>query len=115
MTKRNKYPYGLTSVIGASHDMKPEDVKLVKRLLSQNGHYDVPDYGITPYPDAKMLEGIKIFQEVNGLEVDGIIKPDGPTIETMENISYYTCTRCGAIHGGVYSSKLCHFCYNKLS
>lgn len=31
----------------------------------------------------------------------------------MVKAKEYTCTKCGAKHGGVYSSSLCADCYNK--
>lgn len=115
MTTSKKYPYGLAIAISPSHTADPDDVMLVKRLLSESGHYEVPDFGMTTYPDTGMFEGIKSFQKENNLRIDGVIKPDGPTIKAMASLAYYICTNCGAPHGGVYSTKLCHFCYNKLS
>jgi peptidoglycan hydrolase-like protein with peptidoglycan-binding domain len=43
----------------------------------------VPDYGLTRFPDASLYDGIKSFQRDTGLKVDGIAKPDGPTIQTL--------------------------------
>ena len=31
----------------------------------------------------------------------------------MANSNKYKCTKCGAIHGGVDSTTLCHECYMK--
>jgi peptidoglycan hydrolase-like protein with peptidoglycan-binding domain len=50
-----------------------------KSALAQTGHYQVPDFGITPYPDTSMIDGIKKFQKENGLKVDGVMKPQGST------------------------------------
>ena len=109
----SNYKYGLSSAVSASHNTKPDDVKLVKRMLSESGHYQVPDFGITPYPDTPMIDGIKKFQKENGLAVDGVMKPEGPTMIAMARSPRFTCTVCGALHGGVYSKYVCHNCFNK--
>lgn len=114
MTKNTKFPFGLNSTISASHNAHPDDVMLLKQLLSESGHYEIPDFGITPYSDTPLIESIKSFQKEHGLAVDGVVKPDGETIQTLAARSHrYKCTNCGAIHGGVYSSKLCADCYLK--
>jgi len=113
MFSKNKNPYGLSSTISESHNTKPDDVKLVKRMLSEEGHYQVPRFGITPYPDTSMINAIKGFQKENGLNVDGVVKPEGPTMIAMARSPRLTCTRCGAKHGGVFSTSLCHQCFLK--
>ncbi len=70
---------GLSSTISPFTDTQPDDVLKTKSALAQTGHYEVPDFGITPYPDTPMIEGIKKFQQDNGLKVDGVMKPQGPT------------------------------------
>jgi hypothetical protein len=35
--------------------------------------------GLTPKTDTKLFGGIKAFQKANGLAVDGVMKPNGPT------------------------------------
>lgn len=73
----------LKQTIGGSYSVDPDDVINTKRALTSLGFYKVPDYGITPYPDDQMFEGIKGFQRANGLEVDGIINPEGETETAM--------------------------------
>lgn len=109
----SKNKYGLSSTISASHNTKPDDVKLLKRMLSESGYYQVPDFGITPYPDTLMIEGIRQFQKDNDLVVDGIVKPEGPTMNALARSPQYTCMVCGALHGGVYSPNICHQCFLK--
>lgn len=58
-------------------------MSLVKTLLQALGHYEEPDYGLTPYPDEAMFGGIRDFQRQNGLRVDGEMYPDGPTFAAL--------------------------------
>ncbi|GGF71006.1 hypothetical protein GCM10011332_26220 [Terasakiella brassicae] len=70
---------GLSSTISPFNDTQPDDVIKTKSALALTGHYQIPDFGITPYPDTPMIDGIKKFQKDNGLKVDGVMKPQGPT------------------------------------
>lgn len=110
----NTKKYGLSSTISASHNTNPEDVKLLKKLLTENGHYRVPDFGITPYPDSPMIDGIKSFQKANNLVVDGIVKPDGPTIGALMARSPRIQCPCGAWHGGSSGTRYCPDCTAKM-
>ena len=69
----------LNDTIGSSYPTDPEDVWNVKSGLSDLGYYEAPaTYGMTPWPDTPMFESIKSFQKDQDLEVDGIMKPEGP-------------------------------------
>jgi|GEM_PF-6439120 len=70
---------GLASTISSSHNTEPDDVIKTKNALAQTGHYEVPSFGITPYPDSPMIDGMKSFQKDNGLKIDGVMRPGGPT------------------------------------
>ena len=59
------------------HDL--DDVVAVKKVLRRLGHYDTPSYGLTPYPDQVMFDGIKAFQRQQDMTVDGIATPGGAT------------------------------------
>jgi hypothetical protein len=74
----------LNETIGSSYPANPEDVWNVKTTMNDLGYYDPPaSYGMTPWPDTPMFDGIKTFQKDHDLEVDGIMHPDGPTVKTM--------------------------------
>ena len=75
----------LNQTLSSNSGAHPDDVKVVKERLKQNGYYDEPSYGITPHPDKELFDGIKKFQRDNGLSIDGVMKPDGETIHTMNN------------------------------
>lgn len=70
--------------LAADSPADEEDVLAVKKDLGRSGYYDEPDYGLTPYPDKSLFEGIRAFQKDNGLKIDGVMKPGGET-ETALN------------------------------
>ena len=47
--------------------------------LNRLGFYQVPDYGLTPWPDGAMFKGIETFQERSRLKVDGVMAPGEET------------------------------------
>jgi hypothetical protein len=71
--------FGVGNTISQSSNIQPDDVLKTKNALSQTGHYQVPDFGITDIPDMGMIDGLKGFQQDNDLKVDGVMKPGGPT------------------------------------
>ena len=76
-------PFKLKRNIERSSDTDLDDVLKVKTALHGLGYYDMPDYGMTTYPDQPLFKGIQKFQSVNSLKKDGIMKPDGPTVKTL--------------------------------
>lgn len=64
---------------------RPADVLNVKRALNRMGFYDVPDYGMTPYADRTMFDGIRRFQRANGLRVDGVMQRGHATERAMND------------------------------
>jgi len=71
------------SKLSANASAHPLDVVKIKSTLKTLGHYDVPEWGVSPYPDAALFDAIKAFQKSQGLKVDGVIDPDGPTEGTL--------------------------------
>lgn len=63
----------------------PDDTLNVKRALNRMGFYDVPDYGMTPYADRTMFDGIRRFQRANGLRVDGLMQRGHATERAMND------------------------------
>ena len=61
----------------------PKDVVDVKTYLQKAGFYKTPDYGITPYPDKNLFKAIEKYQASRGLKVDGVMKANGETQESM--------------------------------
>jgi len=73
-------PFHLKGPIGLEYNMDLDDVLNTKRALKDLDFMSVPKYGLTTYPDQPMIDGVKSFQRKNKLRVDGIMKPDGPTL-----------------------------------
>lgn len=76
----------LKDTLSTSAASKGEDVLAMKSALQDLGEYEEPGYGMTPFPDTPMFDGMKRVQKKNGLSVDGIARPGGPT-ETTVNAS----------------------------
>jgi hypothetical protein len=74
--------------------------------------------------DTTLDKSIKAFQKDNKLRVDGVIKPNGPTIrrlidgdDVVDNDEdarspRQQCVECGGWHGGAFGD-LCEWCVNK--
>jgi len=66
---------------GASHR---DDVVKVEGLLANTGHYDLKaTEGPTGYAGARLDDAIKRYQGDNGLKVDGLLNPRGPTLASL--------------------------------
>lgn len=64
--------------VSSSYSSEEDTVK-VKNNLQKLGYYETPSYGMTPYADDPMFEGIKKLQKDHGLTVDGRITPGDET------------------------------------
>jgi peptidoglycan hydrolase-like protein with peptidoglycan-binding domain len=73
----------LNQPLASNTYVHPDDVVGVKMRLRDDGYYETPPYGITPYADDALFHGIKSFQRDRGLTVDGIMNPDGETEHAM--------------------------------
>ncbi len=79
-------PFSLKSMLSRQANTNEDDVIAVKNGLKNLGHYEIPDYGMTPYPDNALFDGIKNFQTQNGLKADGVMKPGGETESKMAQV-----------------------------
>lgn len=73
----------LSGRVDSATNVDQDDTIKTKLALRALGYYKAPDYGITPYPDEKMFEGIGLYQQANNLRVDGVMKPGGETERSM--------------------------------
>jgi peptidoglycan hydrolase-like protein with peptidoglycan-binding domain len=80
-------PLQLKRLLAGNASADEDDVLNVKQQLNVLGHYEVPSYGMTRYPDSRLFDGITSFQREQGLTVDGYMQPDGET-ETRLNQIY---------------------------
>jgi hypothetical protein len=76
-------PFQVNKPVGMSYALDENDVLKTKNALSKLGHYKPLDSGSTPWPDTPMFEGLKAFQKEQGLKVDGLMKPGGPTEKAL--------------------------------
>jgi hypothetical protein len=84
----------LSQPLSATSDADPDDVLSTKSALKQLGYYETPSYGLTPYPDQPLFDGIRAYQKDKGLTVDGYMLPNGETEQSV-NLSLATSPRDG--------------------
>ena len=75
---------GLRGPVAHNLAVDERDTVDTKKALARLGHYSVPKWGVTPYPDTAMFEGVKSFQRSQGLAVDGRMSKDGPTARLLD-------------------------------
>ncbi len=77
-------PFKLRSTLSRNANADPDDTRRTKKALDQIGYFETPSYGMTEYPDEPMFKGIEDFQRDQGLNRDGIMKPNGETAKALE-------------------------------
>ena len=73
----------LGGMVSPSASIEPDDIVRTKQALGGLGHYPIPQPGITDFTDDKMFDAIKGFQREQGLKVDGLMSPSGPTARAI--------------------------------
>lgn len=86
--------FSLKQKVSGASNVDLDDIIPVKSTLNKFGAYDIPDYGLTQYPDARMIDGIKMYQKKNNLNIDGVMNPDGETVKSIND----ELTNNGAAH-----------------
>lgn len=76
-------PFRVGRTVSRNASVDGNDTLGVKQALATLGFYDVPEWGLSPWPDEPMFQGITAFQTESGLRADGIITPAGPTEQTL--------------------------------
>jgi len=78
-------PFKLQGSVGGSGvDNHRPDVAKVESFLTDAGYYKpLTADGPSGYHNGDLDEAIRSFQQANGLAVDGVLKPDGPTISAL--------------------------------
>lgn len=77
--------FSLKQRVSSNSNADLDDIIPVKETLNKFGAYDIPDYGLTKYPDNQMIDGIKMYQKKNNLNIDGIMNPDGETVKSIND------------------------------
>ena len=62
------------------------DVMDVADALDQAGVYDKGRFGNPPLADEHLFKAIERFQDGQGLKVDGLMKPGGPTVTRLNAV-----------------------------
>jgi hypothetical protein len=78
----------LRSPVGKGQENDPSDVEALDDRLRKVGAYSPPpEYADNPqrYATEPMIGSLERYQERNGLKVDGVVKPGGPTERTINN------------------------------
>ena len=73
----------LKQPLGPTYPSDEEDTLLTKHLLTDVGHFEIPSYGITPWPDDPLFSGIDSFQGHKSLDIDSLMLPGGPTEKAL--------------------------------
>ncbi len=75
----------LKGLVSRTNRLEHDDVLKMKRALGALNLYEIPEsYGLTEYSDDAMFAGLEQFQKQNGLQVDGLTRPDGETAKAMD-------------------------------
>lgn len=72
-------PFKLSWPVGHSDSMNEEDVENTKKAIDALGLYEPPKLFVERFSNEPMIQGLKKFQRRKGLEPDGVMNPDGPT------------------------------------
>jgi peptidoglycan hydrolase-like protein with peptidoglycan-binding domain len=80
-------PFKLQGTVAPSGgDNTRADVAKVQTLLGKTGHLDLGSDGPSGYANPNTDRAIRDFQKDNGLQVDGVLKPNGPTISKLSGL-----------------------------
>lgn len=88
--------FELKNTISKSSRVDEEDVKNTKSVLRDFGLYP-KDKPIESFTDNELFDGIKEFQKIAGVKVDGVMRPKGETkTADMDRQYRKNATRYGA-------------------
>lgn len=73
----------LSRPLSATSDADPGDVLSAKSAFRRLGYYETPSYGLTPYRDEQLFDGVRAYQKDMGLSVDGYMLPAGETEQSV--------------------------------
>ncbi|MCA1910226.1 MAG: peptidoglycan-binding protein [Magnetospirillum sp.] len=77
--------FTLGAPVGPDQPNRREDVIRVETILGNTGHHDLSRTdGPVGYWGQRQEKAVKDWQSQNGLKVDGLLKPGGPTITSLK-------------------------------
>lgn len=71
--------FDIKSLLASNTNVDLDDSLNTKLALRRLGYYREPSYGMTPYPDSQLFEGLADLQRDNGLERTGEMRPGDDT------------------------------------
>lgn len=78
--------FDLEDWVGPGHPSGRGDIAKLEGILANSGDYSLErTQGPTGYWGLALDQGIRAYQKRNGLAVDGVLRPGGPTIRHMES------------------------------
>ncbi len=78
--------FDLDDWVGPSHPSGRADVAKIEAILANSGDFPIERFqGPTGYWGGALDAGIRAYQKRNGLEIDGALRPGGPTISHMRD------------------------------
>jgi hypothetical protein len=89
MTRTTNKTFKLKHTIADNVTAQPNDVLAAKQILHDMGFYEVPDWGMTEFPDRALIDAIRSFQHANGLRVDGVMKPGGESESALQSMAQH--------------------------
>ncbi len=98
----NPAPLDLARDLGRGMPAHRGDLMGVADALDEAGVYDKSRFGNPPLADEHLFKAIERFQDDQGLEVDGLMKPGGPTVTRLNAVLGRRAQRrcgCGARRG----------------
>lgn len=91
----------LNHPLSATSNADPDDVLSAKSAFKQLGYYETPSYGLTPYPDQQLFDGIRSYQKDRGLTVDGYMLPKGETEQSVnKSLAFHSTDQKNDEEGG---------------
>ena len=77
-------PVKLKQPVGPEASNRRSDIAKVETFLGPTGHLDLTKTdGPTGYYGSRVDQGIRAFPRDNALHIDGLINPDGPTLQRI--------------------------------
>lgn len=88
----------LKTLFSRSNPMAVTDLKNTKMALHKLGYYTIPPH--RDWTDDSTFNGLESFQRDNGLKVDGLMRPGGPTEASLNRNLMRISSGGGGVGGG---------------
>jgi peptidoglycan hydrolase-like protein with peptidoglycan-binding domain len=94
--------FSLSEPVGLRERNRMRDVEIVENLLGKSGYLDLKKTGgSTGFFGHYTDKAVKEFQKDHGLKTDGLLLPEGPTLERMTKLSNHRPYGHAAVSGPI--------------